>query len=325
MHSHRVSSWSVVAAVLAAGLLAGAPAWAQEPAYPRKPITFVVPNEAGSALDSLSRPLADLMQKELGQPIIIVNKPGGAGTIGLREVHGARPDGYTIGISATAHYAKLVGLVSFDHHDLTILGIPAAGVPTVMVPADRPWKTVAELVDQARSHPGELKVATTSRGGYWWLATKSLEKHAGLKLNVLAQPGGGAMVVNQVAGGHVDFGVAGLAESRSQVQAGNVRILAVFGQRRVPGYEQIPPLSEAGYKIEMLGVTVLVAPKDLPKPVHDALMRAYAAAVKSPVFDKTMRDLGSTPLGLGSDEAFKYLEEQVAVMRPILADAGLLK
>src|SRR3990170_6255148 len=160
MHRHRVSVWSVAVAILAAGLLAGTPGWAQDASYPRKPITFVVPNEAGSALDSLSRPLADLMQKELGQPIMIVSKPGGAGTIGLREVQGARPDGYTIGISATVHYAKLVGLVPFDHHDLTILGIPAAGVPTVMVPASRPWKTVAELVDYARNHPGALKVAT---------------------------------------------------------------------------------------------------------------------------------------------------------------------
>ena len=75
----------------------------------------------------------------------------------------------------------------------------------------------------------------------------------------------------------------------------------------------------------MLGVTVLLAPRDLPKPVHDALARAYAAAVKSPVFDKTMRDLGSTPLGLAGDEAFKYLDEQAGAMRPILADAGLLK
>ncbi len=311
-----------VAAVALFVAVGGTPA---QEAYPRKPITFIIPVEAGSSMDSSGRPLAELMQKELGQPMIIVNKPGAAGTIGLRDIHGAKPDGYTIGLAQTAHYAKLVGLVPFDHNDLTVVGVPSGGVPGIMVPADRPWKSVKELVEHARSRPGELKVATTARGGYWWLATKAFEKAAGIKLNVLAQPGGGAMVVIQVAGGHVDLGVAGLPESRSQVQAGTLRFLAMFGSQRVPGYEQIPALAEAGYRAEILGVMALVAPKGLAKPVHEALARAFAVAAKSAAYEKSVAQMGGVRLGLIGDEAVKFLDEQAGVMRPILADAGLLK
>jgi len=311
-------------AAVAAIVLAVGSAAAQE-AYPRKPITFVIPVEAGSSMDSSGRPLADLMQKELGQPMIIVNKPGAAGTIGLRAVHGAKPDGYTIGLAQTAHYAKLVGLVPFDHNDLTVIGVPVGAVPGIMVPADRPWKSVTELVEYARSRPGQLKVATTARGGYWWLATKAFEKAAGIRLNVLAQPGGGGMVVTQVAGGHADLGVAGLPESRAQLQAGTIRFLSMFGDRRVPGYEQIPALAEAGYRAQVLGVMALVAPKGLPKPVYEALARAFAVAVRSETYDRTVAQMGGVRLGLVGEEARKFLDEQAGVMRPLLADAGLLK
>lgn len=314
---------AAVAAAVLLGLAFGA--GAQEPAYPRKPITFIIPNEAGSSMDSSGRPLAELMQKELGQPMLIVNKPGAAGTIGLRDVHGAKPDGYTVGLAATAHYAKLVGLVPFDHNDLTVIGVPTGGVPGIMVPADRPWKSIKELVEHARTRPGELKVATTTRGGYWWLATKAFEKAAGIKLNVIPQPGGGALVVTQVAGGHVDLGVAGLPESRSQIQAGTIRFLAMLGSRRVPGYAEIPALAEAGYQAEILGVMALVAPKGLPRPVHDALARAFTVAARSPAYDTAVAQMGGVRLGLVGAEAVKFLDEQAGVMRPILADAGLLK
>ena len=317
--------WQRVAVVLSAGLLAASLGAAQDASYPRKPITFIIPNEAGSSMDTSGRPLADLMQKELGQPMLIVNKPGAAGTIALRDVHGAKPDGYTLGLAATAHYAKLVGLVPFDHNDLTVIGVPVGGVPGIMVPADRPWKTIKELAEHARNHPGQVKVATTTRGGYWWLATKAFEKAAGVKLNVISQPGGGGLVVTQVAGGHVDAGVAGLPESRAQLQAGTIRFLAMFGRQRVPGYEQIPALAEAGYQAEILGVMALVAPKGLPKAVHEALARAFAVAARSPAYDKAIVQMGGVRLALVGDEAVKFLDEQAGVMRPILADAGLLK
>lgn len=312
--------------ILIALLVHSLQGWAQEKIdFPKKPIAFIVPMEPGSSTDNIGRPLAELMQKELGQPLMILNKPGAAGTIGLRDVYGAKPDGYTIGVANTVHYAKLLGLVPFDHHDMTVIGIPAGGVPAIMCSSGRPWKSIKELIDFAKNRPEELNAATTSKGAYWWLAAKAFEKAAGIKMNVLAQPGGGAMVVTQVAGGHVDVGVCGLPESRSQVQAGNIRYLAVFGRQRVPGYEQVPTLIESGCKVEVLGILSLVAPKGLPKPVCDVLVQAFEKAVKSQVFKNTMAQMGAITVGMVSDEAVKFMDEQANVLQPFLKEAGLIK
>lgn len=307
-------------------LLSSLQVWSQEKIdFPKKPITFIIPMEPGSATDSISRPLTELMQKELGQPLMILNKPGAAGTIGLRDVYGAKPDGYTIGVANTVHYAKLLGLVPFDHHDMTVIGVPSGGVPAILCASARPWKSVKELIDFAKNRPEEVKAATTSKGAYWWLATKAFEKASGIKMNVLAQPGGGAMVVTQVAGGHVDVGVCGLPESRSQVQAGNLRYLAVFGRHRVPGYDQVPTLIESGVNVEVLGILSLVAPKGIPKPVYDILAQAFEKSVKSQVYQNTMAQMGAIVVGMTSDEAVKFMDAQANVLQPLLKEAGLIK
>ncbi len=304
--------------------LSGLSSWAAEK-YPRRPITFVIPMEPGSFTDSNGRPLAEAMQKELGQPIMVVNKPGAAGTIGLRDVQAAKPDGYTIGLMNTAHYAKLMGLVPFDHHDLTVIGVPSGGVPSILCGAERPWKTVKEFADYAKSRPGEVKAAVVSKGGYWWLAAKAFERAAGLKLNMLVQPGGGAMVVTQVAGGHVDMGVCGLPESSSQVRGGTLRYLAVFSRQRIQGYEQVPTLVESGFNIEVVAVLSLVAPKDLPKPIYDTLVQTFEKVVKNKSYQDTIAQMGGIVPGMTREKAVKYLDEQVEVLKPVLQESGLMK
>jgi len=325
MKEHRILRGGIFLLVLIGIFFLVIPGWAKEEKFPKKPITFIIPMEPGSSMDRAGRPLAELMQKELGQPLMIVNKPGAAGTIGLRDIHGAKPDGYTIGIANTVHYAKLIGLVPFDHHDMTVIGVPSGGVPAVICFADRPWKSVQEFIEFAKKQPGEVKAATTSRGAYWWLATKAFEKAAGVRMNVLAQPGGGAMVVTQVAGGHVDVGFCGLPESRSQVQAGKLRLLAVFGRQRVPGYDQVPTLIESGCNVEVLGIMSLVAPKGLPKMEYDILTSSFEKAVKSPTFHETMAQMGALAVGMVSTEALKFMDEQANVLVPLLKEAGMIK
>lgn len=326
MKEQRIVRGGIFLLVLIGILFLVIPGWAkEEEKYPKKPIIFIIPMEAGSSMDRAGRPLADLMQNELGRPLMIVNKPGAAGTIGLRDVYGAKPDGYTIGVANTVHYAKLLGLVPFNHHDMTVIGVPSGAVPAVMCFAERPWKSIKEMIAFAQTRPGEVKAATTSRGAYWWLATKAFEKGAGVKMNVLAQPGGGAMVVTQVAGGHVDVGFCGLPESRSQVQAGKVRLLAVFGRQRVPGYDQVPTLIESGCNVEVLGVMSLVAPKGLPKAEYDVLASSFQKATKSPVFHKTMADMGAIAVGMVGSEAVQFMDEQANVLLPLLKEAGMIK
>ncbi len=316
----------VVFLMAAVFLLIGLQGWAAErDAYPRRPITYLIPMEPGSSMDSAGRPFCEFWQKELGQPLMIVNKPGAAGTIGIREVHAAKPDGYMIGQANSVHYAKFMGLIPFDHHDFDVIGILTGAIPGVFCGADRPWKTLKEMVAYAKSHPGEVKVATSSRGGYWWLATKGFEKAAGIKLNVLAQPGGGAMAVAQMAGGHVDIGVCGLPEATSQMRAGTVRLLAVFGRQRVSGYEEVPTLIESGVNVEILGINSVITPKGLPRPVYDTIVRTFEIAAKKPAYQKIMADLGATSPGIVGAEAVKYLDDQANTLYTIMKENGLLK
>jgi len=297
---------------------------AEKESFPRKPITYIIPMEPGSSMDSTGRPFCEAWQKELGQPIMIVNKPGAAGTIGQREVFNAKPDGYTIGQANSVHYAKFIGLIKFDHRDMSVIGIPNAGVPAVWCAADRPWKTIKELVDYAKAHPGQVKAATASRGGYWWMATKVLERAAGIQLNVLAQPGGGGMAITQLAGGHVDLAICGTPEASAQLRAGTIRLLAVFGKDRVPGYDA-PSLVESGINADILGINSVVAPKGIPQPVYEVLTKTFQKAVNNQEFLDFLVKLGAICPKLAGEEAAKYLDQQAAILKPIIQDAGMMK
>jgi tripartite-type tricarboxylate transporter receptor subunit TctC len=286
--------------------------------YPEKPITYIIPMEPGSSMDNMGRPLAELWQKELRQPIMIVNKPGGAGTIGLRAIYNSKPDGYTVGQANTINYAKFMGLIPFDHHDMDIIGLTSLATPGVFINTDRPWKSIRELVEFAKNHPGEIKLATASKGGLWWLAAKGFENAAMIKLNVLPQPGGGAMAVVQLAGGHVDIAVCGTAEAASQLRAGKIRLLATFGHKRLQGYEKVPTLIESGFNTDVVGTNCVVAPKGLPKPVFDILLRTFETVVKKPEFHKTLIELGAYSPEIVGAEAVKFLDDQANVLKPLL-------
>ena len=133
--------------------------------YPVKPINFIVPIEAGADADVLARPLAQKVSTVLGKPLVVVNKPGAASAIGLREIYAARPDGYTIGIGwAVLIINKLQGILPFDHNDVTVLGTYATYTPIIVVSTKSNFKTIQEMMAFAKSHPGELSLATTEIG-----------------------------------------------------------------------------------------------------------------------------------------------------------------
>jgi len=222
--------------------------WAADQ-YPVKPITFIVPSEAGSDQDILARQLCQTISAILGQPIVIVNKPGGGSSIGFREVYGSKPDGYTVGTAASPIIInKLAGLMPYDYHDYTIMGEYAIMVPIIVssTKTQRPFKSIQEVVSYARSHPGDVSIATSNVGGGWWVATMAFQEATGAKFNIIPQAGTGALSTAQVAGGHTDLGVMALASAKSQAEARNIRVLAVIGPQRASKYPNIPTLKEIG-------------------------------------------------------------------------------
>ena len=296
--------------------------------YPVRPINFIVPNEAGADADVLARPVCQGVSTLLGKPIVIVNKPGGGSSIGMREVHDAKPDGYTIGMShATILINKLMGSLPYDHAGFTVLGTYATFIPIIVssTKTQRPFKTMGEVVSFAKSNPGEVSIATSGVGQSWWVATLAFQEGTGLKFNIIPQPGTGAFATAQVAGGHTDLAILALASAKSQLEAGNIRFLAVFGSKKAPGYEDVPTLKELGYDVNWESTQILIGPPKMPKDVVDKLVKAFEKAAGEPEYKKFVIERNAVPFYLPPDKAIQFFDEQRKVVRGIMDKAGLIK
>ena len=189
----------------------------------------------------------------LGQPILVVNKPGGGSSIGYQKLHAGWPDGYTIGWgSATIITNKVQGVSPLDHHDFTQLGAYATYFPIVVASTKSkvPLNTIQEAVQYAKANPGKLNMSTAGVGQSWWVAAMAMIGGTGIQVNTIPQPGAGAMTIAQVAGGHAELGVAALGSAKSMIEAGQMKFLATLGEARAPAqYDKIPTEKELGYNV----------------------------------------------------------------------------
>jgi tripartite-type tricarboxylate transporter receptor subunit TctC len=296
--------------------------------YPVKPINCIVPNEAGSDADVLARALCQKASAHLGQPIIIVNKPGGGSSIGYRELQKSKPDGYTIGYGHAAMIInQLLGLLPFGYDELTMICAVASMNPLMVASTktQRPFKTMEEVLSFAKSRPKEVSIATSNVGGGWWIATMGFEEASGAKFNIIPQAGTGAFAITQVAGGHTDLAVVGLPAAKSQADAGNVRLLATFGDQRLPGYEDIPTLKQAGCDVYMESTHTIIGPAKMPNDVTDKLSKAFEAAANDPGYSKFLSEQGAVPFYRPSVQALQFCSERRKVIGRIMDKAGLLK
>ncbi|MEW6267624.1 MAG: tripartite tricarboxylate transporter substrate binding protein [Thermodesulfobacteriota bacterium] len=295
-------------------------------AYPDKPIKVIIGYEAGSATDMSARPLLPLVEKDLGQPIMIVNKPGAASSLALREVQAAAPDGYTIGMSCSVNVLKLQGLLPFTHRDFDVLSVPMVSWLMLAVPAKSPFQNAKALVEQAKANPGQIKMTTTSKGAVAWIACRHFERITGARFNLISNPGGVSFAVTQLGGGHADTGFLIYSPAKSQIDAGNIRVLGVSTEKRVPGFDQWPTLKEQGIDMVFNAWAAYVAPKGLPPEVFKKLTAAFAKASGSKEAKEISLKRGDlpTPEYVGENAA-KFLDEDAARQRPILEELGVIK
>ena len=295
-------------------------------AYPDKPIKSLICYEAGSATDIGGRQFYKYLEKELGQPIMVVNKPGAASALGLREIYDSKPDGYTIGMSCSINVLKIQGLLPYTHHDFHVSSVASLTWSALAVPAKSPFKTIKELVDYAKANPGKLRWSTTSKGAVYWIQSRYFERVTGTKFNLIANPGGASYIATQLGGGHADVGIAAFRPLQGQIEAKNIRILGITTQKRVPGFENLPTLKEQGYDIVLSSWAAGVAPKGLPPEVSQKLI----AATKKVAESKEWRDYcvmaGSmaTPEYVG-EGVMKFLDQDAEIQRPILEEIGVVK
>lgn len=297
--------------------------------YPVKPVTVIVPAEAGSGADLMFRKLYQKASTVLGQPIMIVNKSGAGGSMGLRELHDAKPDGYTLGaVTPIIVSNKLQGILPFDHADFAAIGTYYLTFPWIIgsKKTQQPFKTMEAAISFARANPGKVKLATSGVGYIYWITAMDFQQKTGLKFNVIPQPGTASFIVSQVAGGHADLGIGSMSAVKPLADGGVINILAFFGPKRAEGFDDVPTLKELfGYDVGIGTFGVIVGPQKLPKEIVDKLDRAFDAAVNDPEYQKFANENNYAPLYLPPDKVVRYLDEQREIYRSALREVGLLK
>jgi tripartite-type tricarboxylate transporter receptor subunit TctC len=297
--------------------------------YPVKPIVFIVPGEAGGDGDVLVRPVMERVSKILGQPIVIVNKPGGGATIGYREIHGAKPDGYTLGWgSATIITNKLQGVSPLDYHDFTQLGAYATFFPIVIgsTKSQVKFNTIQEAIAYAKANPGKINMSVAGVGQSWWVAAMAFLGGTNLNMTTIPQPGTGAMVVTAVAGGHAELGVAALASAKSMIESGQVKFLATLGDGRAPApYDKIPTVRELGYDVSWESSNFVMGPPKLPKEIVAILTSAIEKAAKDPEFIKFVSERNARWEWIPAEQVVASYDKRRDTVREIMRKAGILK
>src|SRR5262244_72925 len=286
----------VIGTAAAATGLAAAPAFGQQ-AYPSHPITFINPFPPGGAADVVGRPFAAMMEPLVKQPVVIETKAGAAGQVGAQVAASAKPDGYTllvhiVSISGFAEVDKLFGRTpKFTRADFIPIARFTAGPMVLLVNDQQPYKTLKELVDDAKANPDKLVFSSSGLYGALHLPTALFMKAAGLKLRHLPTNGGGP-ALTALLGNNSQILVSSLAAASAQMKAGKVRALACYSDKRVAAIPDVPTMKELGYDIEFYLWVGLFAPKGTSDAVIAKLRPEVRKAVASEPFGTAMKNIG---------------------------------
>jgi tripartite-type tricarboxylate transporter receptor subunit TctC len=295
--------------ILAAlALLAAATAQAQD--YPTKPITMIVAFPPGGVAELVGRPLAASMEKTLGQPVLIVNRPGAGGAIGTTAAAKAAPDGYTIlmtlsSISIFPVSDPLEGKPApYQISDFMPIALVTADPTVLVVRADSPYKTIQDFIAAAKANPGKINYSSSGVYGTLHVAMEMFAGAAGIQLFHIPYQGGGP-AVTALLGGQVQALASGPAAAVGQIKGGKMRALAGWGAKRLELMPELPTFKELGYKdVEFYIWSGVVAPAAVPANVQHKLRAAVRAAVADPQFVAAMNKV-STPISYLDAPEFK--------------------
>jgi tripartite-type tricarboxylate transporter receptor subunit TctC len=277
--------------VLTACLLALAlavPASAQD-AYPSRPVTLIVPFPPGGVADIVARPVAEAMGRHLNAPVVIENKAGAGGGIGMGLVAKSKPDGYTLllalsSISILPEADKVTGRPPMYQFNQFVPIARFTADPTVLaVRADSPWKTLAEFVADARKRPGTISYGSSGNYGTMHVPMEMFATSAGITLLHVPYTGAGPAVVS-LLGGNIDAISSGPSTVVQHVKAGKLRVLASWGDKRLTSLPEVPTLTESGFAVVFSQWTALFAPAGTPEPAIAKLREAARATVADPRF-----------------------------------------
>ncbi|MGQ0674509.1 MAG: tripartite tricarboxylate transporter substrate binding protein [Rhodospirillales bacterium] len=319
---HRLYA-PIAAAALA--LLQALPALAQ---YPDRPITMIVPFPPGGVADLTGRPVAAAMEKVLKQPIVVTNRAGAGGAVGMAAAAGAKPDGYTVltalsSISIIPEADKLFDRKpAYAIDQLAPIALLSADPTVLVVPADSPWKSVKDFVDDAKKRPDQIAFSSSGVYGTLHMAMAMFAAAADIKLRHVPFSGGGP-ALTALLGGNVQALASGPGPVAAQIAAGKLRPLAAWGAKRLPTMPDVPTFLELGYKdVEFYIWAGLFAPKGTPDDAMKALRAAAKTAAHDPEFVATMKKLESGVLSLDAPEFRKFWDADAARLAAALMKIG---
>lgn len=292
--------------------------------YPDRAIKLIVPWAAGGDTDLIFRPLAPLLQKYLGQPIVIANVGGASGTVGEREASGAAPDGYTLfGAHDFIHSVYFGGMIDIKYDAAFEPVCMVSSTPSVItVGAKTPWKTFKELVEDAKKRPDQIVVGA-SLGSTSQYSIAIAANAAGVSFKYVPYDGT-AKRMNALLGGHIDVGDSNLTQ-KGKVDAGLLRFLANMSEKRTTGLEDVPTLKELGYNVTYSVNRGMMVPKGTPAAVIAKLNDACAKATREPEFAKAMLLQGTEVYYLDPKGYADYLKKTDVQTKDISKALGLLK
>ena len=322
-------SGRIALVVLSLAALPVLPAHAQD-AYPSKPIAMVVPFPPGGVADIVARPVAEAMSRVLNAPIIIENKPGAGGGIGMAYVAKSKPDGYTVllalsSISILPEADRVSGRAPMFQLDQLVPIARLTADPTVLaVRADSPWKTLQEFVADARKRPGAITYGSSGNYGTMHVPMEMFASSAGVKLLHVPYTGAGPAVVG-LLGGNIDAVASGPSTLIQYVKAGKLRVLASWGDKRLASLPDVPTLTELGYEAVFFQWSGLFAPAGTPEPVIVRLREAARAAAADPKFIAALATVETPIQYMDAPELQRFWEADAKKLGDVVRRVGKLE
>lgn len=294
--------------------------------FPKKDLNGIIQWGAGGETDNVSRALTPLVEKYLGKTIILQNKPGATGALAAQNVLLLPPDGYHLLFGAeNPQLYKVLELADFDYADFYCINLLARGIGVLTVPADSPYDSVDELVNDAKNRPGQILNGITGPGGLPFTVSAMMKSVNGVEFNQIPY-GGTGPAMTAMLGGHVDMVFGATSTATEMVRAGKMKALAVIDLERVEELPGVPAITEIYPEYEKFlpwgpfyGVFVR---KDVPEDRKNILIDAFQKGFQEERFQKFITDAGSIPMGIYGEEAAEWLNNWQSTSCWLLYEAG---
>lgn len=302
---------------LAATMIVGGPALADD--YPTKSMDMIVPFSAGGGNDTFVRALQPLLEKQLGEDLVIRNIAGGGGAVGMSKAVASKPDGYTMLAASNAMLTlEAMGNVPFTHKDFDFVAKVVEEPFVIAVNGDGKYQDLKSLVEAA-SAGTPLKVGTSGVGSSAYITASAIANRTGAEFNLIPYPGG-SEAISAAMGGHVDAVVLGGAELRSALQSGRLKALAMTYAERSDSLPDVPTFQESGYDLTLTVWRGIAAPKGLPADVEKKWVDAIKQIVADGSYEQTAKNLGTEVKPLYGDDLDDFIDQSADVMREAAGD-----